>query len=349
MTLFRVGWPGLIGLVFLLFGVQSLATGLQSGDSGALADHLRTSAIPNAIGIVLLLVAVAIARRTHLGYLLGKTIGALGVIAGLGLIALEIPYLQAGGESAAFGGGFVIFAALWSLVWLLYTWRLSRAGSSFASGWVPADRRLALVASAIVLVAAGLFVGIGRLQTNATAHAIQDDAQARAVVEATGFRVLVFNTDITPASGSKPAVVDHLTFQVELETRQAYALAAPPTLCLTSLAMHQNPAYKQGMLCWGLPGAADSLRFEFKALSVPQDTTTVMVDLRGAGSPCPFSPGIWNAELTLAPSIDPGPGGVGPAPGPYSINATFQVGDGSDAPPPSGTPDASEGCLGVSP
>ncbi len=113
--------------------------------------------------------------------------------------------------------------------------------------------------------------------------------------------------------------------------------------------MFLDPAYKPGMLCWGLPGPAESLRPMFAALKVPQDTTTATIVLDGAGSPCPFSPGLWNAELTLAPVLDVGASGIGPAPGLYSIDATFQVGDGSVAPPPSGTPLASDGCLGVSP
>ena len=347
MTLLRAGWPGLVGLLFLVFGLQSLASGLQSGDGDELAEHLRTSAIPNAIGIVLLLAAVAMWRRTRLGLQLGLAIGTLGVLTGLGVIVLEIPFLQGGGEGAAFGSAFVVVAVAWSLAWLLYTWRLSKSGSGFAPAWVPADRRLAVAVSLVVLVGAGAFVGIGALEANASAGAIRDDAQARAVVEATGFRVLALDADVTPASGGKPAVVDHLSLQIELESRQAYALAVSPSLCLTSLAMHQDPAYKQGMLCWGVPGPEDSLRFSL-ASTVPQDTTTLTVDLRGAGSPCPFSPGTWNAELTLAPSLDTGAGGVGPAPGLYSIDTTFVVGD-SAAPPPSGSPDASEGCLGVSP
>lgn len=348
MTLLRALWPALVGLILLLFGFQSAVGGIKSGDDGSFANGLRTAVIPTAIGIGLLLASVAIARRTRLGYLLGVAVGVLGVAAGLGLILLEIPFLQKGGESAAFGGGFVIVAAIWSLLWLLYAWRASKARTSFALAWVPADRRLAIVLAAIAIVGTGLFLGIGALQTNANANAIETDAQARTVVGATGFRVFVLNADITPASGGKPAVVDHLNLQIELESQQAYALAVPPTLCLTSLAMFQDPAYKFGMLCWGLPGPDDSLRFSLSS-TVPQDTTTLMLDLRGAGSPCPFSPGTWNAELTLAPSIDPGTDGIGPAPGLYSISATFQVGDGSVAPPPSGSPDASEGCLGISP
>lgn len=42
-------------------------------------------------------------------------------------------------------------------------------------------------------------------------------------------------------------------------------------------------------------------------------------------------------------------GGTGPAGGRYSIDAAFLVVDDSVPPPPSGTPAASEDCLGVSP
>lgn len=99
----------------------------------------------------------------------------------------------------------------------------------------------------------------------------------------------------------------------------------------------------------GLPGPDESLRTSFASLVVPQDTTTVMLDLRGAGSPRLFSPGVWNAELTLAPVLATGVKGIGPAPSLYSIDTSFVVDTGPEPPPPSGTPEACEGCLGVSP
>jgi hypothetical protein len=349
VTLLRAGWPFIVGLGFLLFGLTSVATGLRSENDAGPADALRTSAIPTAIGIVLLLVSIAIGRRTRLGYLLGIGIGLLMVVAGLAAIVLEIPYLQAGGESAAFGGGFVVVAAAWSLVWLLYAWRLRKEQSAFAPTLVSADRRLAAIVAAVVIVAAGAYVGLGALQAGAVGNAIENEARARALVDGTEFEVRVVNAEITPASGGSPAVVDGLTIEIQVRSQQEYTLATAPTLCLTSLAMHEDPAYKSGPLCWGLPSPDESLRSAFARLAVPQDATTVLLELRGAGSPCPMSPGVWNAELAITPVLGSGGDAGGPLPGQYSIDATFQVGDDSAAPAQSGSTDASSGCLGGSP
>ena len=162
MSPFRAAWPGLLGLVILLFGLQSLSTGIQSGYAGELADHVRTSSIPNAIGIILLLTAVAIWRRTRAGLALGLAVGALGVASGIAVFVLEIPFLQGGGEGASFAVPVMVIVAVWSLIWLLFTWRLWKARSTFSPAWVRADRLMAVAVAGIAIVATGLYVGIGQ-------------------------------------------------------------------------------------------------------------------------------------------------------------------------------------------
>src|SRR6188472_971182 len=108
MRVVRVGLPAIVGLLFLLFGMQSIASGIQNGDPGAFASEIQVGVLPLAIGIVLLLASVAVARRTRLGYWLGLGAGLLMVVAGIGVIVAEIPFLQDGGLGAAIGGGIVI-------------------------------------------------------------------------------------------------------------------------------------------------------------------------------------------------------------------------------------------------
>jgi len=349
MRVVRLGLPAIVGSLLLLFGFQTIAPGMQSGDPGALATDVQIGVLPVATGIVFLLAAVATARRTRLGYWLGLMVGVLMALAGLGAIVAEIPYLERGGLSASLGGGVIVLAIVWTVVWLAYSWRFSKAKADFAPAWTPADKRLAVVVSVVIVVAAATFLGMAALQTNAAATAIENDAQARAAVEATTVEVRVLNVGVTPASADGPAFVDHLTIELVLNNPQAYRIAVPPTLCLTSHAVFNDPGYKVGMLCWGMPGPEDSLRFSFSGGVIPQDTTAVTLNLRGAGSPCPMSPGAWNAELMLEPGLATSAGGTGPAGGRYSIDATFLVVDDSVLPPPSGAPAVSDGCVGVSP
>ena len=344
MRVIRVGLPAVVGLLFLLFGAQSIASGLQAGDPGAFASEIQVGVLPLAIGIVVLLASVAAARQTRLSYWLGLAVGLLMAVVGLAAIVVEIPYLQRGGFGASIGRGIIIMAVVWTLLLLLYTWRLSKGKADFAPAWTSADKGLAVVVSVVIVVAAATFLGMAALQTNAAANAVENDAQARAAVEATTLDVRVLDAGITPASATGPAVVNHLTLELVIRNPQAYALTASPTLCLTSHAVFNDPAYKQGMLCWGVPGPEDSLRGSFTGLTVPQDTTTIKLDLRGAGSPCSMSPGGWNAELTFGPAM-----ADGVSSGLYSIDAPFFVVDDSIPPPPSGAPAASDGCMGVSP
>jgi hypothetical protein len=179
MRVVGVVLPALVGCLLILFGITTVAPGLQPGEPGPLGEPggpaltavLRIAVIPFAIGIVLLLASATAVRRTRLGYVLGLTIGLLMAVAGLAGIAVEIPYLQQGGESAALGGGIVIAAIAWAIVWGLYAWRFSKSKPDFAPALTPADRRLAVIVVVVVLLAAATFVGLDVLQANATANA----------------------------------------------------------------------------------------------------------------------------------------------------------------------------------
>lgn len=344
MRIVRVGLPAIVGCLFLLFGAQSVASGLQAGDSGTFAAEIQVGVLPLAIGIIILLASVAAARQTRLSYWLGLGVGLLMAVVGLAAIAVEIPYLQQGGFGASIGGGIIIFAVVWTLLWMVYTWRFSKGKADFALAWTSADKGLAVVVSVVIVVAAATFLGMAAVQTNAAANAIENDAQARAAVEATTLDVRVLDAGITPASATGPAVVNHLTLELVIRNPHAYALTASPTLCLTSHAVFNDPGYKPGMFCWGMPRPEDSLQASFSSLTIPRDTTTITLSLNGAGSPCPMSPGGWNAEMTFGPAFADGVSG-----GLYSIDAPFFVVDDSIPPPPSGAPAASDGCIGVSP
>jgi hypothetical protein len=345
MRVIRIGLPGLIGAVLVYIALQSTLTSL--GDpAGSTISAFRNGLVPAAIGVALLLAALAISRGSRAGFLLGLAVASLMVVAGGALVVFELPYLQAGGEGAAFGGGFVVVAVIWSILWVGYGVSVWRARSTFVAGWQPDDRRFGIVLAGVAVFSTGAYLGLGAVQDSATSNSTLDDAQAPALVEATAFQVRAVDSIVTSGTDGAP-VVNHMTLEIELRSPQGYRLATGPTLCLTSQAIYLDPAYKPGMLCWAEPGLDDALRSQFAAIRPGVTTTTLQVD--GTGSPCPFPPGQWNAELTLAPSIDNAGGGVGPAPGLYSLDAMFQVGEASVAPPTSGATAASEGCIGVSP
>ena len=56
----------------------------------------------------------------------------------------------------------MVIVAVWSLIWLLFTWRLWKARSTFSPAWVRADRLMAVAVAGIAIVATGLYVGIGQ-------------------------------------------------------------------------------------------------------------------------------------------------------------------------------------------
>jgi hypothetical protein len=163
MRVIRVGLPALVGLLVLLFGIQSVSAGLQSGDVGAMASEIQVGILPVGIGIVLLLASLAAARRTRLGFFLGLGVGVLMAVGGLATIAVEVPFLQKGGLGASIGGGLIVVAVVWTVLWLVYTLRLSKAKADFAPTWLPSDRRLAIVVAVVIVMAVGTFLGIGAL------------------------------------------------------------------------------------------------------------------------------------------------------------------------------------------
>jgi hypothetical protein len=120
-----------------------------------------------------------------------------------------------------------------------------------------------------------------------------------------------------------------------------YALFDRPTLCLTDLATYQDPAYKSGNACWGGASGPIAVMDEVGTPGLPAGSTAIEVDLSRGLSPCPFTAGVWNAELNLEPRTDGG--GMNA----YIIRTSFQVGAAvaETAPPPSGTVPSGSACL----
>src|SRR6185503_8652161 len=120
------------------------------------------------------------------------------------------------------------------------------------------------------------------------------------------------------------------------QAAEAYALAAAPTVCLTDMATHLDPAYKEDTFCWGGPGSAIALADGFGDLTMPSTERTLQLDLDRGASPCGFRAGGWNAEVTLAPALSTDRN-VGPAPAMYFVNVSFVV-ESSVPPPAIGSP-----------
>src|SRR6185369_14966530 len=143
MRVIRAGLPALIGTLILAFAVMPVLSGLQGGGRQDLVDRVLNACFPIAIGIVLLLVALALYRQLRLGLYAGMVVAALFVVAGLGILVLESSFLN----SREFGGIFALpvvgVAAAWSTIWILYGWRLGKARSTFASAWQLGDWLLA--------------------------------------------------------------------------------------------------------------------------------------------------------------------------------------------------------------
>lgn len=156
-----MGLPAILGAILTMLGFQPIIGGFLSAEPGAVANGMHGSVIPLGIGVALLLVALALARRTRLGYLLGIAAGLLLAVGGLGLILLEIPSVLEGGFRGAFTLPVVVIAAGWSVLWLLYARSVSRARSNFAPTWGPNDRRLAIILSALAVFTAGTFIALG--------------------------------------------------------------------------------------------------------------------------------------------------------------------------------------------
>jgi drug/metabolite transporter superfamily protein YnfA len=345
MRVIRIGLPTLIGALLIFIAVQTTRTGLGDyGESAIQAFH--AGLIPAAVGVALLLAALAIARRSRAGYLLGLAVATLMAAAGGLLIVLEIPFMQAGGEGAAFGGGFIVVAVIWSILWAGYGLSVWRARSTFATGWQPNDRRFGIVLAALVLFTTGAEVALGVVDSSSAANRAVDEARAQQLVNGTSIAVRVVEVALEPGSattGGSQAVA-RLTLDVTVQAVEPYQLEVAPGLCLTDLATYEDPAFKPDVYCWGTPSPADVVRGAFADLSVPADARTVRLVLERGTSQCAFPPGAWSAELELAPRLSDTGGGIGPAPAIYTRAASFQV-DGESAAPASGADPAGSACL----
>lgn len=353
MQLMRVVFPGVVGGLFLLVGVQSALSGFQpgSGDGVGLVSGVRAGLIPIGIGVALLLATLAISRRIRLGWLLGQAVAGLMALAGLALIVAEIPYLGQPGLSGILVGPFMFIAGVWSLIWTLFGLSIRKGRATFAPDWQANDRRLGIVTGGLVVFVGAAWFALGAMQVMTAAQAEAGFAHAQALVAATTFDVTGFESTLDPASapGSAPEV-ERLTLDMNLSSPESYALVEPPTLCLTDTATFQDPAYKPDQICWGTTGHALVLAGDFPNLSVAAGRTTIHVELARTGSPCAFTAGEWTAALTLAPRVDElATGAIAPAPERLTLEARFLVGPDEFAAPPTGTISAGAACLGVSP
>lgn len=340
MRLIRVAAPALVGALLLFIAVQTIATGL--GDYGESAiQAFRGGLIPAAIGVGLLLAALAIARRSRAGYLLGITVAALMILAGLALIVIEIPYLRDGGLSAAFAGAFIVAAVIWLLLWAGYGLSVRRSRASFATALEPGDRRMGMVLAGLVVFAAGAYLTLGAIDSNAAANQAIDQAQAAALVAGTTIEAHVVDVSVSAGSADSRASqpVEHLTVEIAIYSDTSYRLAAAPRLCLTDLATYRDPGYKPDVYCWGTPDPSETVGAAVGDLTVSPDRRRIRLELDRGASLCPFEAGGWNAELSLTPQLGATPGGgVGAAPELYKISITFEVSGATVSPPDSAGP-----------
>jgi hypothetical protein len=304
MPSIRVVLPAFVGLVLLVIGVQSAASVLQV-DGGTAVAAVRRALLPCAIGAALILVSLAVSKRSRAGYLLGLATAVVGVAAGVTAIIVEIPYLAEGGLGAALGGGVVVVAALWIALWAGYGIATWRARASFATTWARGDRTMAIVVSGLAAFTVAAYVSLGAAETEATQTVDAARARAEALVAGTSVSVQVVDVTInSEGAAGTTATVERLTIELAVESAQAYALTAVPTLCLTDLATALDPAYKPDSYCWGGAGPALPLDGLVPDLGIPAGTRTLRVELTRGDSLCAFGPGSWNAELRISPSLD---------------------------------------------
>lgn len=302
MRIVRVGLPALVGLIVLYATVTTLASDLRFSAENV-PGVLRSAVLPIAIAVTFLIAALALARRSRAGFFLGLAAAAAMTLGGAGLIVIEIGYLNQGGESAAFAGGFIVAAAIWMALWAGYGLALWRARPAFAPTWRRGDRRMAIVLAALVLLAAGSYVGLGSAESAAAETGAANREQAEQLVLGTSLAVDASNITLeTSGAGSTPAVAS-MTIELSVTSLATYELAAVPTLCLTDLATALDPAYKPETYCWGLGGRAITLDAGFERMIVDQGTVTFQLDVMRGDSLCAFGPGAWNAELRIAPRV----------------------------------------------
>jgi len=317
-----------------------------------MAFGLRSALIPIAIGIALLLAAVAIAKASRAGLVLGQAVAVLMALAGIAFVVIELPYLAQGGMSAAFAGPFMAAAVIWSAGWAVYGWRISKARSGFAPAWQPPDRRLGILLAVLVLAAGGGWLGLGSAEQQAAVDFDAAYEAAERYINGTGLAVAVVDVELDEATSSDPApVVERLVLDLTLGAARAYPLIDAPRLCLVDRATAEDPIYKQSIICWGTDGSALVLDADFADLGVQEGDRTIRITLDRGLSPCAFRAGTWSAALTLAPrTLTVETDDLSPWPQSFTIDATFDVpADATGALPSPAVGEPREDCLGVSP
>jgi hypothetical protein len=187
------------------------------------------------------------------------------------------------------------------------------------------------------------YAALALIDSGTAAAATVDEARAQELVNGTTFQVRVVDATFATAAGVSGQAASHLTLELVFQAAEAYALAAAPTLCLTDMATHTDPAYKQDTFCWGGPGTAVVLADGFGDLTMPSTERSLQLDLVRGSSPCGFGAGGWNAEVTLAPALSTDRT-VGPAPAMHVVNVAFDV-ESSVPAPPGGSPTNGTACI----
>ena len=340
MRAFRVGLPALTGLVIIFVAMQAIRVELQNSGT-ALLDTVHAWLPPLAFAIGLLLISLAISRRTRLGYGLGLGLAIVMVLGGLAVVALEVPYLAQGGLSAALGAGVVILASAWILAWAIHGISMRRARATFAAGWQANDRRFGIVLGSLAGFAAVAYLSLGFVLTDQAAAVETSFSEAASLVAFTAIDVRVIEATFGQSTdGTAAQQVEKLTLALTFTAHSAYVLARVPTVCLTDAVTSRDPAFKPDVYCWGGGGSAIALSDPFGDLAMPTSPRTVRLELERGASLCGFGAGEWDAQVQIAPrSADALPGA---APEVYTHTSTFVV------EPPPGAPTLGETTVGGS-
>jgi hypothetical protein len=303
MRIYRIGLPVLTGLVILFGAQQSIRLALDNSDT-ALLSAVYAWLLQVAVAIGLLLAALAISRRSRLGYFLGVGIAVVMGLGGLALIVSEVPYLAGGGLGGALGAALVVLASAWILAWAVHGISMRRARASFAPAWQPIDRRLGIVLGSLAVFTAAAYVSLGLVVSDRAAAAEMSLTEATALVDATSIEAHVIEVSYGPAPDDATAsVVEKLTLQLTFIGAPDYRLARVPSVCLTEAAMAHNPAFKPGVYCWGGGGSAIALSDSFRDMAMPASPRTVQLSLERGASLCAFGAGEWTAEVRIAPLV----------------------------------------------
>jgi hypothetical protein len=190
MRIYRIGLPVLTGLVILFGAQQSIRLALDNSDT-ALLSAVYAWLLQVAVAIGLLLAALAISRRSRLGYFLGVGIAVVMGLGGLALIVSEVPYLAGGGLGGALGAALVVLASAWILAWAVHGISMRRARASFAPAWQPIDRRLGIVLGSLAVFTAAAYVSLGLVVSDRAAAAEMSLTEATALVDATSIEAHV--------------------------------------------------------------------------------------------------------------------------------------------------------------